>query len=164
MRSAGASDIPLRIAYAGGVIGGLEATGALTSAEAGEWKRRLDELAQETGAWADEPSQSQGDSVTSSLLTETSKGCRRMLRNGRGGTPFRCVSIPVTSSCPMTWARSFVQLTGTPEVRRESGGGNASSCRQCPLAPGRCTCSSTTPSSASRCNEEPSTRLARRHL
>lgn len=44
MRSAESGDIPLRIAHASGVIAGLEDTGAITSAEAGDWKRRLDEL------------------------------------------------------------------------------------------------------------------------
>jgi hypothetical protein len=61
MRSAQSGDIPVRIAHASGVIAGLEDTGALTSAEAGQWKRRLDELTAETGAFADQPSEPRTD-------------------------------------------------------------------------------------------------------
>ena len=62
MRNAESGDISLRIAYAGGVIAGLEDTGALTSVEAGEWKRRLDELRHETDASADDPTEPHPDS------------------------------------------------------------------------------------------------------
>jgi hypothetical protein len=55
MRSAESGDIPVRIAHASGVIAGLEDTGALTSAEASEWKRRLDELSAEGDPRAREP-------------------------------------------------------------------------------------------------------------
>jgi hypothetical protein len=61
MRSAESGDIPFRIAHASGVIAGLEDTGALTSAEAGEWKGRLDELTAETAAFADQPSETRPD-------------------------------------------------------------------------------------------------------
>ena len=47
MRAQRVADLPPHVAYAAGVVAGLEDAGILTGREAGEWKKKLDEISAE---------------------------------------------------------------------------------------------------------------------